>query len=63
MKKNVKKVSFSMSNIKSDFKKIEWPTKDHVVRSSIITIIMVSFFSIFVAGSDFILSKVIFIVK
>ena len=43
-----------------EFKKIEWPKKDFVVRSSIITIFMVIFFTIYVAGSDFLLSKFIF---
>ncbi len=43
-----------------EFKKIEWPKKDFVIRSSIITIFMVIFFTIYVAGSDFILSKFIF---
>lgn len=43
-----------------EFKKIEWPKKDFVLRSSIITIFMVIFFTIYIAGSDFILSKIIF---
>ena len=43
-----------------EFKKIEWPKKDFVIRSSIITIIMVVFFTLYVAGSDFLLSKFIF---
>ena len=43
-----------------EFKKIEWPKKDFVVRSSIITIFMVIFFTIYIAGSDFLLSKIIF---
>ena len=43
-----------------EFKKIEWPKKEFVIRSSIITIFMVIFFTIYVAGSDFLLSKFIF---
>ena len=43
-----------------EFKKIEWPKKEFVVRSSIITIFMVIFFTIYIAGSDFVLSKIIF---
>ena len=43
-----------------EFKKIEWPKRDFVVRSSIITIFMVIFFTIYIAGSDFLLSKFIF---
>jgi len=46
-----------------EFKKIEWPKKDFVVRSSIITIFMVIFFTIYVASSDFLLSKFIFGVR
>ena len=43
-----------------EFKKIEWPKRDFVIRSSIITIFMVIFFTIYIAGSDFLLSKIIF---
>jgi preprotein translocase SecE subunit len=46
-----------------EFKKIEWPKRDFVIRSSIITIFMVIFFTIYIAGSDFLLSKVIFGIK
>ncbi|MGA0241544.1 MAG: preprotein translocase subunit SecE [Candidatus Marinamargulisbacteria bacterium] len=47
-------------DFQNEFKKIEWPKKDFLVRSSIITIFMVIFFTIYIAGSDFILSKIIF---
>ena len=49
-----------VQDFQSEFKKIEWPKKDFVIRSSIITIFMVIFFTLYVAGSDFLLSKVIF---
>ena len=49
-----------VQDFQSEFKKIEWPKKDFVLRSSIITIFMVIFFTLYVAGSDFLLSKVIF---
>ena len=52
-----------IGDFQQEFKKIEWPKKDLVVRSSIITIIMVLFFTIYVAGSDFLLSKFIFGIK
>jgi preprotein translocase, SecE subunit, bacterial len=55
----LKKQKF-LSNFQAEFKKIEWPKKDLLIRSSIITIIMVSFFTIYVSGSDFLLSKFIF---
>tara|TARA_Y200000002_G_scaffold272096_1_gene226599 strand:+ start:35 stop:229 length:195 start_codon:yes stop_codon:yes gene_type:complete len=48
-----------IGDFQQEFKRIEWPKKDLVVRSSIITIIMVIFFTIYVAGSDFFLSKFI----
>ena len=47
-------------DFKSEFKRIDWPKKDFVLRSSIITIFMVIFFTIYIAGSDFILSAFIF---
>jgi preprotein translocase SecE subunit len=49
-----------VQDFQSEFKKIEWPKKDFVFRSSIITIFMVIFFTLYIAGSDFLLSKVIF---
>ena len=49
-----------MTDVRSEFKKIEWAKKDLVVRASIITIIMVCFFTIYIAGSDFLISKLIF---
>lgn len=49
-----------LTDLQSEFKKIEWPNRDFVVRSSLITIIMVIFFTIYIAGSDFLLSKFIF---
>ena len=49
-----------VADFQKEFKKIEWPKKDLVVRSSIITIFMVIFFTICIAGSDFFLSKFIF---
>ena len=49
-----------IQDFQGEFKKIEWPKKDFVVRSSINTIFMVIFFTIYVAGSDFLLSKFIF---
>ena len=54
-----KKMSL-IQEFQSEFKKIEWPKKDFVIRSSIITIFMVIFFTIYVASSDFLLSKFIF---
>lgn len=48
-----------VQDFQNEFKKIEWPKKDFVIRSSIITIFMVIFFTLYVAGSDFLLSKVI----
>jgi preprotein translocase SecE subunit len=49
-----------VQDFQSEFKRIEWPKKDFVIRSSIITIFMVVFFTLYVAGSDFLLSKFIF---
>ena len=57
--KKVSKQNF-LTDFQTEFKKIEWPKKDLLIRSSIITIIVVIFFTIYVAGSDFLLSKVIF---
>ena len=57
MKKNERNF---IGDFQQEFKRIEWPKKDLVIRSSIITIIMVLFFTIYVAGSDFLLSKFIF---
>ena len=57
-----KKVSIT-KDFKSEFNKIEWPQKEYVVRSSIITIFMVIFFTIYVAASDFLLSSFIFGVR
>ncbi|MGC6367248.1 MAG: preprotein translocase subunit SecE [Candidatus Marinamargulisbacteria bacterium] len=55
-----KKQTKLFSDLQIEFKKIEWPNRDFVVRSSLITIIMVVFFTIYIAGSDFLLSKIIF---
>ena len=55
-----KNKSNAVRDFQVEFKKIEWPKRDFVIRSSIITIFMVIFFTLYVAGSDFLLSKVIF---
>ena len=49
-----------VQDFQSEFRRIEWPTRDFVLRSSFITIIMVVFFTVYIAGSDFLLSKLIF---
>ena len=55
-----KNKSNAVRDFQVEFKKIEWPKRDFVIRSSIITIFMVIFFTIYIAGSDFLLSKIIF---
>ena len=58
MRKKVKQ-NF-MNDFQLEFKKIDWPKKDLVIRSSIITLFMVLFFTLYIASSDFVLSKIIF---
>ena len=48
------------SNIKSEFSKIHWPSKQEVIKASISILIFVVFFVGFVALSDLMLSKVFF---
>ncbi len=48
------------SNIKSEFSKIHWPSKQEVVKASISILVFVVFFVGFVAISDLLLSKVFF---
>ena len=48
------------NNLKSEFGKIHWPTKQDVVKASISILIFVVFFVGFVALSDLMLSKVFF---
>ena len=48
------------SNLKSEFGKIHWPTKQEVIKASISILIFVVFFVGFVALSDLMLSKVFF---
>jgi len=55
-----KNKSNAVRDFQVEFKKIEWPKRDFVIRSFIITIFMVIFFTIYIAGSDFLLSKIIF---
>jgi preprotein translocase SecE subunit len=63
-RKNMKKIKQNFINdVQAEFKKIEWPKKDVVVKSSLITIFMVVFFTIYIAGADFLLSKFIFSIQ
>ena len=59
LKSRNKSGSYS-SNIKSEFSKIFWPSKQDVIKASISIIIFVMFFVGFVALSDLLLSKVFF---
>ena len=42
-----------------ELRKVSWPTREKVIRSSSIIIVMVIFFSAYITGLDLVISKVI----
>ena len=57
-KKNEKQGSF-ISNSRGELKKVTWPEKDQVTKASFVIIILVIFFSGYVAGVDVSLSGIL----
>ena len=63
MKKNKQVSPNFIQETKQELNRIDWPTKTVVINASIIILIMVVFFTAYIAGSDLVLSKIILGVK
>ena len=64
-KKNIKSNSSSsfLGDTKAELKKVEWPTRNNVINSSFIILIIMIFFTTFISFVDIGLSKIFIVLK
>ena len=55
----LKKMTRYFRDLRSEFKKIVWPTKSQVINNTIVVLVMVVVLGIFVAGLDSLLTLVV----
>ena len=58
-KKLVSNMSRSAREMKSEFKKIVWPTKKQVLNNTVVVIVMVIVSSVFLGGLDFVFKSLV----
>lgn len=58
MSVSIKNITEFLGQVKAELLKIEWPSFDEFVGSTIITLLIVLFFSLFIGGVDRVLAFV-----
>lgn len=48
-----------LREVKEELKKVEWPTRQEVIRGTIIVLALSAFFAIFLGGSDYIFTYIL----
>jgi len=53
------KIQQFLDNVQKEMSKVSWPTKDELLNSSVIVVVVTILFSAFIFFSDFIISKIV----
>jgi len=55
----IKKLQSFIENVQKEMAKVAWPTKDELMNSSVIVIVVSALFSIYIFFADLIISKLV----
>ena len=55
----LKKITRYFKDLKSEYKKIVWPTKSQIINNTLVVIVVIVIVGLFVAGLDAILSLIV----
>jgi len=53
------KIQQFLDNVQREMSKVSWPTKDELLNSSVIVVVVTILFTAFIFFSDFIISKIV----
>ena len=59
---SARKPSFS-TNPKQELKKVTWPNRDTLVKSTILILVIITVLTVYVTGLDLILSKIFYLLR
>ncbi len=54
-----KKIQMFVENVQKEMAKVSWPTKDELMNSSVIVVVVSSLFAIYIFFADLIISKLV----
>ncbi len=55
----VKKIQMFVENVQREMSKVSWPTRDELMNSSMIVVVVSTLFAIYVFFADLIISKLV----
>ncbi len=58
-RKMIKKIQMFVENVQREMSKVSWPTRDELMNSSMIVVVVSTLFAIYVFFADLIISKLV----
>ena len=55
----IKKIQMFVENVQKEMAKVSWPTKDELMNSSVIVVVVSALFAIYIFFADLIISKLV----
>lgn len=55
----IKKIQMFVENVQKEMAKVSWPTKDELMNSSVIVVVVSTMFAIYVFFADLIISRLV----
>ena len=55
----IKKIQQFIEDVKVEMSKVSWPTRDELLKSTMIVVVVTILFTLFIFGSDVVISNVV----
>ena len=55
----IKKIQLFIEDVKVEMAKVSWPTRDELIKSTMIVVVVTILFTLFIFGSDIVISNVV----
>jgi len=55
----IKKIQLFIEDVKVEMAKVSWPTRDELIKSTMIVVVVTILFTLFIFGSDIVISNLV----